>query len=172
MKKKIFLVMISIFAIFTVFIDQFSKLIVNSTIKFGYTKEIIPNFFSITNARNFGAAWSILWDKRVYLILISVIAFLFVVFLIYRENVYNKYKSIYYGLLIGGIIGNLIDRVLLGYVVDFFDFTFFGFRYPIFNISDIAIVVSILLICVECFLPNGLFNKKNKEELEVIDFDE
>jgi len=172
MKKKKFILMIFIFSIIVIVLDQLSKYIVDSTIKFGYTKKIIPNFFSITNARNFGAAWSILWDKRIFLILISCVAFLFVSFLIYREKECNSYKSIYYGLLIGGIIGNLIDRVFLGYVIDFFDFTFFGFHYPIFNISDIMIVISILLICAECFLPNNIFVKKSNEEVEVIDFDE
>lgn len=170
MKKKKFLGLITIVSIFTILVDQLSKFIVNSTVKFGYTKEIIPDFFSITNARNFGAAWSILWDKRIYIILITVVAMLLVVFLLVREKEPNKFKTLYYGLLMGGIIGNLIDRVLLGYVIDFFDFNFFGFRYPIFNISDVAIVISVLLICVECFLP-GVFIKE-EQEVEVLNFDE
>ena len=170
MKKKTFFILITIIAVIVVGIDQFSKFIINNTVPFGYTKEIIPGFFSLTNARNFGAAWSILWDKKVYIILITVFAMLLIVFLMFREKDNTKYKSIYYGLLMGGIIGNLIDRIFLGYVIDFFDFTFFGFRYPIFNISDITIVISVLLICVECFLP-GMFNKKN-EEVEIIEFDE
>ncbi len=170
MKKKKFFVLISIISLITITIDQFTKFIVNSTIDFGYSKVIVPNFFAITNAHNFGAAWSILWNKKTYIILITIFAMLLVVFLMFREKEHNKYKSLYYGLLIGGIIGNLIDRVFLGYVIDFFDFTFFGFHYPIFNISDIAIVMSVLLICVECFLP-GIVHK-NQEEVEIIDFDE
>lgn len=170
MKKKMFWLIIAIFTFTTVVLDQISKFIVNMTVDFGFTKVIIPNFFSITNARNYGAAWSILWNKRIFIILITFLALLLVLFLMYREKENNKYKAVYYGLLIGGIIGNLIDRIFLGYVIDFFDFTFFGFHYPIFNISDIAIVISILLICVECFLPS-VFHKK-QEEVEVLDFNE
>ena len=173
MNKKKFLTLIAITSLITIFIDQISKYIVNSMVKFGYSKEIIPNFFSITNARNFGAAWSILWDKKIYIILITCVALLFVIFLLFREKEQNEYKSLYYGLLMGGIIGNLIDRIALGYVIDFFDFKFFGYNYPIFNISDIAIVISVLLICVECFLPSDIFQKNNNnDELEVLDFDE
>lgn len=172
MNKKNFLLMVSIFAFSAIALDQISKFLVNITVDFGISKVIIPNFFSITIAYNYGAAWSILWNKRIYLILIAVFAFLFVLFLLYKEKFGNKYKAVYYGLLIGGIVGNLIDRIFLGYVVDFLDFTFFGYNYPIFNVSDIAIVVSILLICVECFLPKEIFNKKTNEEVEIIDFDE
>jgi len=170
MKKKTFFILISFISLITITIDQLSKFMVNRIVSFGYSKVIIPNFFSITNAHNFGAAWSILWDKKIYIILITVFAMLLVFFLMFREKEQNKYKSLYYGLLIGGIIGNLIDRIFLGYVIDFLDFTFFGFNYPIFNISDIAIVVSIILICAECFLP-GIFHK-SQEEVEVLDFDE
>lgn len=172
MNKKKFLILTLIIALITISFDQISKFIVNSTVKFGYTKSIIPNFFSITNARNYGAAWSMLWNQKHYIILITCVALLFVIFLLYKEKNNTKYKSIYYGLLIGGIIGNLIDRVFLGYVVDFLDFTFFGFHYPIFNISDVAIVISVLLICAECFLPDSVFNKDNNEEVEVLEFDE
>lgn len=170
MNKKRFVLFIVVISFVTIILDQISKFIVNKTIAFGFSKEIIHNFFSITNARNFGAAWSILWNKRIYLILISLFALAFVIFLLYREKDKTKYKTVYYGLLIGGIIGNLIDRVFLGYVVDFLDFTFFGFHYPIFNISDISIVISILLICAECFLPDSVFH--HDQEVEVLDFDE
>ena len=168
MKKSTFYTMITIISFITIGIDQFTKFIVNLTVSFGYSKEIIPNFFRITNARNFGAAWSILWDKRLYIILISCVALTFVLFLTIWEKDKNKYKTIYYGLLIGGIIGNLIDRIFLGYVIDFLDFKFFGYNYPIFNVSDIAIVLSVILICAECFL----LKTNNEEELEVLEFDE
>ena len=113
-----------------------------------------------------------LWNQKHYIILITCAALLFVSFLLYKEKNNTTYKSIYYGLLMGGIIGNLIDRVFLGYVVDFLDFTFFGFHYPIFNISDVSIVISVLLICAECFLPDSVFNKDINEEVEVLEFDE
>ena len=172
MNRKNFLLLVSIVAFSSIALDQISKFIVNMTVKFGNTKEIISDFFSITNARNYGAAWSIFWEKRIYLILIALAALAFVIFLLYREKTNTKYKAIYYGLLIGGIVGNLIDRVFLGYVIDFLDFKFFGYNYPIFNFSDVVIVISVLLICVECFFPKSMFEEKKTDEVEVLDFDE
>lgn len=172
MKKSKFFAFMLIFAFIVIILDQTSKFIVNITIDYGFSRVIIPNFFSITNARNFGAAWSILWDQKTFIIVITMLALLLIIFLIFREKENTKLKSVYYGLLIGGIIGNLIDRVFLGYVVDFLDFTFFGYNYPIFNISDIAIVTSVLLICVECFFVKEEKKSQDIDELEVLDFDE
>lgn len=182
MEKKKHLLTILLIAFSVVTLDQISKWIVSSNIAYGNSVEIVKGFFSITNARNFGAAWSIFWKERTMLIIVALAALIFVTFLAVREKKLNLFKVIYYGLLIGGIIGNLIDRVLLGYVIDFLDFIFFGYDYPIFNICDVFIVISILLICIECFLPKhdkteileeyNEVSQNNQEEVEVLDFDE
>ena len=56
----------------------------------------------------------------------------------------KKYESILYPILLGGILGNLYDRVVLGYVIDYLSFNFFGYSYPVFNLADMAIVISII----------------------------
>ena len=171
MKKGTFYTIIFVISTIAVAFDQFIKGIVNYFIGINSSIEIIKGFFSITNAHNYGAAWSILWEQREYIIAVTVVALIFVIILLFRENNFQKFKTIYYGLLIGGILGNLIDRIILGYVVDYLDFNFFGFDYPIFNLSDTFIVISILMICIECFFP---FNNKQKyieQEVEVLDFD-
>ena len=172
MKKGKFLILVWIIALITVSIDQVIKGIVSSCIGINNSVKILNDFFSITNVHNYGAAWSMLWEKKGYIIVVTVIALIFVLILLFRESTYKKYKTIYYGLLIGGILGNLIDRIFLGYVVDYLDFTFFGYNYPIFNLSDTFIVISILMICIECFMPHKKETKKILQEVEVLDFDE
>lgn len=170
MKKGKFYFIVFLISFVMVAIDQFIKGVVNSLIDINESIEIIKGFFSIVNTHNYGAAWSILWEQRGYIIAVTIVALIFVIVLLLKENNHNKYKSIYYGLLIGGILGNLIDRVILGYVVDYLDFNFFGFDYPIFNLSDTIIVISVLMISIECFFP--LKSKQKIQELEVLDFDE
>lgn len=127
-----------------VLIDQFIKLTVSSKMFLFESITIIKNFFSITFVKNFGAAYSLFNGNRIFLILISIVSLFFIIMYIskHKENINN----IFYGLLIGGIIGNLIDRVFNGYVIDFLDFKIFGYDFPVFNIADICIVISIFLI--------------------------
>lgn len=174
MKKTKNVLVISVIAFAIIAIDQLSKWLVTISVPYNESKEIIHNFFYITNAHNYGAAWSILWKEKVFIVAISLIALILVFVLLFREEYLNNFKTVYYGLLIGGIIGNLIDRIVLGYVIDFLDFTFFGYNYPIFNISDVFIVISILLICIECFIPKKykIHKTNDNREVEVLDFGE
>ncbi len=173
LKKTKNILIITIIAFAVIAIDQLSKWLVTISVEYNESYEVIHNFFSITNTHNYGAAWSMFWEKQIPIVIISVIALIFILFLMFREKKLTALKNIYYGLLTGGIIGNLIDRLVLGYVIDFLDFTFFGYEYPIFNISDVFIIVSILLICIECFIPKKYKVKDvNNEEVEVLDLDE
>lgn len=141
--KKMLLLVIAL-----VFVDQFSKGLINIFLNLNQSINIIPNFFSLTYVRNIGAAFSILSGSRWLFIIISVIA-LNVIYLYFIKNKeLSKKNFIIFSLLQAGIIGNLIDRVLYGYVIDFFDFTIFGFDFAIFNIADIFIVVSIILLII------------------------
>ena len=107
---------------------------------------IIPHFFSLIYALNTGAAWSLFSGDRFFLIMVT---FLFLGFLYYfflKDQNLKWSEKIGMGFLIGGIIGNLIDRILFGYVIDYLSFTFFSYQFPIFNFADTCIVVSILLL--------------------------
>ena len=154
--KKMF-----IFIIIFVFIDQLSKGIVNLFMNLNQSIDIIPNFFSLTYVRNTGAAFSILPGSRWLFVILSIVA----LNIIYRYFIYDKElekkEIIIYSLLQAGIIGNLIDRVLFGYVIDFFDFNIFGFEFAIFNIADIFIVISIILLIIVGD-KDGIFSRKRK----------
>lgn len=145
------MIKISLISILCILIDQITKLIVTTNINLNNSITIINNFFSLTYVKNYGAAWSILSGNRLLLIIIALIS----LFLIYNFFIKNKelktLEIITYGLLIGGIIGNLIDRIIFGYVIDFFDFLIFNYNFPVFNFADIFIVVSAGLIIIDTF---------------------
>ena len=143
---------ILIISFIVLLLDQISKYIISSYISLNSSIKLIKNFFSLTYTKNFGAAWSIMWNERIILIIIASIALIFIIYLIYKEKDINKYKSIYYGFILGGLMGNLIDRIFLGYVIDFFDFNIFGYNFPIFNISDSFIVIGVIMVLIETLI--------------------
>ena len=109
---------------------------------------IIPNFFSIYYVRNTGAAFSILKDHRYLFIGIAFITFFLLQRYISKTKITKKLEIVSLGLLMGGLVGNLIDRLLYGYVIDYLSFNFFGYSFPIFNIADIGIVIGIILFSI------------------------
>ena len=142
MNKKILIVFM-----ITLFLDQISKAIVSSVMKLEESVVVIKNFFSITYINNYGAAWSLFTHKNVLLIILSIISLIVIYRFMYVFNK-NKRNTIAFGLLFGGIMGNLIDRWLFGSVKDFLDFKIFNYDYPIFNVADIAVVLGVFLLII------------------------
>jgi signal peptidase II len=142
--KKVFKI-----AFICILIDQVIKNILMFCLSFGQSISIIKNFFSITLIGNTGAAFSILSSSTILLILISIIVLNLIYFYLIKGKDLKKQENIYYGLLIGGIMGNLIDRIIHFKVIDYLDFSFFNMNFPIFNFADMCIVVSMILIAVE-----------------------
>lgn len=154
-KKMLFLTVIFIF------IDQTSKGLVDLYINLNESISIIPNFFNLTYVRNIGAAFSILKGSRWLFVILSFIALnIIYIFFINNKKLNNK-QVLIYSLLQGGIIGNLIDRVLYGYVIDFLDFTIFGYNFAIFNMADTFIVISVILLIIVGD-KNGIFSREGK----------
>ena len=110
---------------------------------------IINGFFNINLAYNYGAAWSIFTGKKIFLILISILVLIGIYFMLIRGKKLKTFESITYGLLIGGILGNLFDRIIYGYVIDYLDFYIFGYDFPIFNLADSFIVISMVLLIID-----------------------
>lgn len=129
-------------------IDIVVKLLVKSKLVFQQSIEIIDNFFYITYVKNTGAAWSILSGKQVFLILFSLIVVIMLFIYLYKKKTYTKFETVGYGLLIAGAVGNLIDRVVYGYVIDYLNFYIFNYNFPIFNIADSCIVIGIMLLFI------------------------
>ncbi len=146
-KIKIFILPIIIIGLLTA-LDQLTKFIITSKFSLYETKPVIKDVFAITYIQNTGVAWGMFKGKRIIFLILTFIALLFA-FRIYY-NVYNKKKYIPIRicliLLISGALGNMLDRIRLGYVVDFFSFELINF--PVFNVADIMVVVSIFLLFI------------------------
>lgn len=145
-----------------VIIDQLSKFIITNSIELNEMVTIIEDFFFLRHIRNTGAAWGIMSSNTLILALISIVFLFFLINYIEKMKEISKISQISFGLIIGGIIGNLIDRLLRGYVVDFFSFIIFKYHYPIFNIADILIVVGAFLLIIEFVLTGDDKSGKRK----------
>lgn len=140
--------MIIIFTILFLIIDITSKLLISNFMNVGESIVVISNFFNITYVRNTGAAWSILSGRTWLLIIVSLIIIAFIIFYILKNNPKYMVEKISYSMILGGAIGNLIDRVIYGYVVDFLDFNIFGYDYPIFNLADSFILIGVIILAI------------------------
>ena len=135
-----------LFSIIFIILDQIIKILISNSLELNGSISIIPNFFEVTRVHNYGAAWSMFSGNVLMLIIIGLIALIFIYMAFVHKKDLNKLEVVTYSLLIGGIIGNLIDRVVLGYVVDYLSFNIFGYMFPVFNLADMGIVISVALI--------------------------
>ena len=140
--------MIYIVIIIFLIIDIISKLIVSRVCTLNNSVSVINNFFSITYTHNYGGAWSLFSDSTILITVISIIVIIGIIIYLSKKKINKKIESLGYAFLLGGAIGNLIDRIIYGYVIDFLDFNIFGYNFPIFNIADMGIVIGIFLIIV------------------------
>ena len=144
MSYLVYLVAICIFTL----LDQLSKKQIVDYLKLGEKIEIIKGFFNITHVRNYGAGFSILQNARLFLSLISIIAIIVLVYLLVTTKKKDTLTSMSYLMVISGALGNLLDRLRQGYVVDFLDFKIFGWDYPVFNVADIFITIGCFLLII------------------------
>ena len=143
-------------------IDQIVKILVINKMALQQSIIVINNFFNITYVRNTGAAWSILSGNVLLLIMISVLALVAIYYYLIKDKDLNKIDIVSYSMLIGGIIGNLIDRIVHGYVIDYLDFRIFNYNFPIFNIADTLIVISIIIIGISLIV--GEYREQNRNK--------
>ena len=140
-------------------LDQVTKYVVISRLPEGAYVRVIPGFFRIVHFRNSGAAWGILQGYTGLLSLFSVVVC--VVLIVWFRSFADGFweRTIALGLLLAGIIGNLIDRILRQEVIDFLLVFFRGFRWPAFNVADCAICVG-----VGIYIASSLFRREDFSE--------
>lgn len=129
-------------------IDLVSKLVVSNYLILYKNYVLIGGFFNLTYVKNTGAAWSILSGRINLLIIISLIVIILGFVYAYKNKPKNKYVKIAYAMILGGSIGNLFDRIVYGYVIDFLDLNLFGYNYPIFNLADSFIVIGVIIYVI------------------------
>lgn len=151
-----------IISIILLCIDQISKLLVVNLLTKTDSITIIKNFFYLTYINNDGAAFSILVGKRIFLILIAVLVIVMLIRYIKKNNIQNKLELVSISLIIGGSLGNLMDRVIRGYVIDFLDFKIFNYNFPIFNLADTFIVIGVFLLSLKEIRKENNLDSRNK----------
>ena len=134
-------------SIFIIIIDQFSKYLMFYNYKTVINKDFI--LFRLDFVKNYGAAFNIFSGNRIFLSCISIIFSILLTYLILRKNTLNTYDLYSYSFILGGTIGNGIDRIFKGFVIDFINLNFINF--PVFNIADISINIGFIFLLYRIF---------------------
>jgi len=129
-------------------LEQATKMIIHTQFNLGENKTVIPGFFNSTYVRNTGGVFGMFAQsndavRKLLFLILPVLAFVLIVSIIHKLNIRQKYQLLAFSFIFGGAMGNYIDRINFGYVVDFFDFHFRGFSWPAFNVSDAFIVIGV-----------------------------
>ncbi|ADL53737.1 signal peptidase II [Clostridium cellulovorans] len=127
-------------------LDQVSKLMIINNVEVGEKIPVINDFFYITHHKNEGIAWSLLENKGYIFIPITIIVTVVLSYMIYKNK--EKLFRISLAVILSGAIGNLIDRLFLGSVTDFFEFHFGSYVFPVFNVADICVVLGSVALVI------------------------
>jgi signal peptidase II len=136
-------------------IDQATKVYVDRVMDLHSSITVVENFFNITYMRNKGAAFSFLstFNYRVpFFILVSLVAVFVIISVLCKLRPDQKFAAVSLSLIFSGALGNLIDRVRLGEVIDFLDAHWYEHHWPAFNVADSAICVGVFLLAIDMFL--------------------
>lgn len=140
--------------------DQGTKYLIASRMEIAEQISVIGNFFLITSHRNRGAAFGILEDQRWFFIVITIIVVIAIIWYLKKVmKTNNKLLPVALSLVLGGAVGNFVDRVISGEVVDFLQFNFGSYQFPIFNVADSCIVIGVALIILD-----SLFDMKRNPD--------
>ena len=137
-------------SIFIVLIDQFTKYLMFYNKKFFINKDFL--LFKLDFVKNYGAAFNIFSGSRIFLSFISIFFSILLIYLIFRKNTLNSFDLYSYSIILGGTIGNGMDRVYKGFVVDFINLNIINF--PVFNIADISINIGLIFLLYNIFKNN------------------
>ena len=154
MKWKLYII-----SVISFIIDRLTKIFIMKNMVLNESKTIIKNFLRITYAKNNGAAWSIFSGNKLLLIGISILTLVFIIYSIHTMKNLKKFDVVFLGILVGGIMGNLFDRIVYSSVIDFIDVIIFGYDFPIFNIADSLIVISAIVLVIMSFRSDKNENK-------------
>jgi signal peptidase II len=130
-------------------LDQLSKIYIDNNFELSQSKRIISNFFNLTYVRNPGAAFGILAESSIrlpFFITISVLASLGILWYIRRIPSEKHWQHLALGLILSGALGNLIDRIRFGEVIDFLDVHWYNYHWPAFNVADSAICIGVTIM--------------------------
>ncbi|REI07271.1 signal peptidase II [Staphylococcus felis] len=133
-------------AILVIIADQFTKWIIATQMTIGESFTVIPHFLAITSHRNSGAAWGILSGKMTFFYIVTILILIALVYFYIKEAKDHLLMQIAISLLFAGAVGNFIDRLINGEVLDFVDTKIFGYDFPIFNVADSSLTIGVILL--------------------------
>ncbi|PAE26942.1 signal peptidase II [Bacillus sp. 7894-2] len=151
-----------IIALFVIALDQLTKWLIVKNFELGESVKVIEDFLYITSHRNRGAAWGILQGQMWFFYVITVIVIIGIIYYIQKAAKGKLLLGVSLGLMLGGAIGNFIDRVFRKEVVDFVNTYIFGYDFPVFNIADSALVIGVGLLMIQMLLEEREAKKKEK----------
>ena len=156
----------AIIIVAVIFLDQITKWLTVINLDLGESFPLIENVFHFTYVQNRGAAFGILKDHRWVFLLISSLAIVVMLVMLWKSRKDSKLLCIALSMIIGGGIGNMIDRCILGYVIDFLDFTLINFA--VFNVADSFVCVGVGLFILEIILElkKEIKDGKNKADAD------
>ncbi|WP_410515128.1 signal peptidase II [Paenibacillus sp. BR2-3] len=156
-------------ALIVFLVDQGTKYLIATRLELQQQIPVIGNFFLITSHRNRGAAFGILEGKQWFFFIVTVVVVIGIVWYLNKAKATRKLLPTALGLVLGGALGNFLDRMLAGEVVDFLQFNFGSYTFPIFNVADSCIVIGVALIILDSLrdLKGG-----GEEVLEVKEIEE
>ncbi len=153
MKPK-YLILLAVSAV-VLLLDQATKLYIDRTMDLHTSITVVKNFFNITYLRNTGAAFSFLSNfsyRLPFFILISVVAVTVILVVFHRLRPDQRFTAVALALIFSGALGNLIDRIRLGEVIDFLDAHWYDHHWPAFNVADSAICVGVALLAIDMII--------------------
>jgi len=145
-------------------LDQLTKLMVVHSMRLYESIPVIDGFFYITSHRNRGAAFGILQNKQWLFIIITFIVIGFVIYYLWQLKNEQPLMSFSFSWILGGAIGNLVDRLKTGEVVDFLHFQFGSYHFPIFNVADSAIVCGVVILIIFTIFHSPVESKETLSE--------
>ena len=137
-------------SIFIAVIDQFTKYLMFYNKKLFINKDLL--LFKLDVVKNYGAAFNIFSGSRIFLSLISIFFSILLIYLIFSKNTLNSFDLYSYSFILGGTVGNGIDRIYRGFVIDFLNLNIINF--PVFNIADISINIGLIFLLYNIFKNN------------------
>ena len=147
--------MMKYLSVLIVILDQLSKFIVHSTMNLYDSFQVIPYLLNFTYIRNEGIAFGIYFEgAETIFIILPILITIYLFYLLKSEEFQDKFSQIALFLIIAGAVGNIIDRIFRGYVVDFIDFHLNGMHWYVFNIADSSVTIGLIFLLYSSIIIN------------------
>lgn len=158
MNRKYRIIPMTLYTAILILMDQISKYIIVKTMNIGESIPVIGEVLQITSHRNYGAAWGMLQNQMIFFYIITIIVLIALIYFYYKEAADNLLMQCGLMLIFAGAIGNFIDRLFRGNVVDFIDTKIINYDFPIFNVADSCLTIGVFILLYEL-----LFNQKEEK---------